>query len=415
MLYLRTGANGSCKTLFTLKDVREKQLKENRPVCWNGRFKLKPEIAEKFGWKLIDFKDWQAQQDGTIFLIDECHNDMPKRPNGSAVPPHINALAEHRARSFDFFLLTQHPANIDSFVTKLIGAPGWHQHLKRVAGGSSLTSVLQWDAVNNQCEKNGSGKTAQTSMRSQPKDVYQWYESAELHTAKIKIPNAMIVVALAAVAVPALIYGTFSLLNRKVERIAGGPAAAASAPASAPVDVAAFRATDNKARPLTNEEYAAAQLPRFDGLPHTAPRYDEVTRPVAVPVPAACLEMKSRGCKCYTQQGTLIVATPEEICRAIVRGGYFVDFDTGGKQAASLGTNGAPLAGSGGMGVKSPHVTAQAAPVPGDEVTAMDIALASKARTGGNIFAKVDQGAAQPAGAGTEVRRHERPGERSEP
>ena len=398
MLYLRTGANGSCKTLFTLKDVREKQLKENRPVCWNGRFKLKPEIAEKFGWKLIEFKDWQEQQDGTIFLIDECHNDMPKRSNGSAVPPYINGLAEHRARGFDFFLLTQHPANIDSFVTKLIGAPGWHQHLKRVAGGSSLTSVLQWDAVNNQCEKNGSGKTAQTSMRSQPKDVYEWYDSAELHTAKIKIPKAMFVVAIAVIAVPALMWGTFKMLNKNVERIAGGPAAAASAPASVPVDVAAYRGTDNKPRPLTNKEYAAAHLPRFEGLPHTAPRYDEVTKPTIAPMPAACLQSLSGGCKCYTQQGTLIAATPEEICRSIVRNGYFVDFDPGGKQGAFLETNGAPRAGSGGMGVKTPHVGAQPGHVPGNEVSAMDIALASKARTGGNIFAKVDQGAGEPAG-----------------
>lgn len=45
MLYLRTGSNGSCKTLFTLADVRALQVKSGRPVAWNGRFKLKPEIG----------------------------------------------------------------------------------------------------------------------------------------------------------------------------------------------------------------------------------------------------------------------------------------------------------------------------------------------------------------------------------
>ena len=38
MLYLISGANGAGKTLNTLKWVRERQLKENRPVCHNGRF-----------------------------------------------------------------------------------------------------------------------------------------------------------------------------------------------------------------------------------------------------------------------------------------------------------------------------------------------------------------------------------------
>jgi zona occludens toxin len=84
MLYLRTGANGSCKTLFTLWDVRKLQLETNRPVCINGRFKIKPEKLAEFGWRVIEFKDWEDQPDGTIFLIDECHNDMPLRSNKNA-------------------------------------------------------------------------------------------------------------------------------------------------------------------------------------------------------------------------------------------------------------------------------------------------------------------------------------------
>ena len=38
MLYLITGANGAGKTLNTLKWVRERSVKEGRPVCHNGRF-----------------------------------------------------------------------------------------------------------------------------------------------------------------------------------------------------------------------------------------------------------------------------------------------------------------------------------------------------------------------------------------
>lgn len=48
MLYLTTGANGTGKTLFTLKEVREKQLAENRPVYHNGRFTMTAE-GESFG------------------------------------------------------------------------------------------------------------------------------------------------------------------------------------------------------------------------------------------------------------------------------------------------------------------------------------------------------------------------------
>ncbi|MFE8647302.1 hypothetical protein ACFX58_19675, partial [Sphingomonas sp. NCPPB 2930] len=84
MLHLITGGNGTGKTLNTIKWVRDLQLRENRPVAYNGRFDA---VAggELAGWKVIDFADWQDEPDGTIFLIDECHNDLPKRAPSAAV------------------------------------------------------------------------------------------------------------------------------------------------------------------------------------------------------------------------------------------------------------------------------------------------------------------------------------------
>lgn len=329
MLYLRTGANGSCKTLFTLKDVRELQLATGRPVAWNGRFKLKPEKEAEFGWKKIEFKDWQAEEDGTIFLIDECHNDMPVRANSAPVPDHVRMLAEHRARGFDFFLLTQHPANIDNFVRKLIGSPGWHQHLKRVFGASTATRVLQWDAVNMNCEKDGSGKAAQISTRTQPKEVYGWYDSAMLHTGKRKIPAKFWVLVIAPIlAIAAGWYASTRLMNMGK----GQDPAAASAPgavAGGPVS-----GGGDRTRPMTQAEYIAAYQPRISGLMHSAPAYDKLTEPKRVPVPAACVEMKSVGCKCYTQD-----ATPYPVdlamCRQLVAQGSFLAFQAEGERRVS--------------------------------------------------------------------------------
>ena len=85
MLHLITGANGAGKTLNTLKWVRERSLKENRPVCHNGRFEPVPG-GELSSWKKIDMKNWQDEPDGTIFLVDECHNDFPLRPPSSTPP-----------------------------------------------------------------------------------------------------------------------------------------------------------------------------------------------------------------------------------------------------------------------------------------------------------------------------------------
>ncbi|NVM90709.1 zona occludens toxin [Variovorax sp. SG517] len=328
MLYLRTGANGSCKTLFTLKDVREMQMKELRPVCYNGRFKLKPEKLKEFGWKLIDFKDWQAEPDGTIFLMDECHLDLPKRPNGSAVPLYVSKLAEHRARGFDFFLLTQHPSNIDSFVTKLVGSPGWHQHLKRAFGASNMTSVLQWSAVNNTCEKDGSGKSAQVTMRGQPKEVYDWYDSAELHTGKRKIPKQFWMVVVGVPVALSMMYMAGKLLwdrTHKAPAVAAGSASASGAVAGA--------SGAARERPSTPAEYAASYRPRIEGLMHTAPVYDKLTEPKRVPVAAACISMPSKGCKCFTQDATPY-PIDQAMCEALVKHGAFYAFAAEGERRA---------------------------------------------------------------------------------
>ena len=326
MIYLRTGANGTCKTLFTLADVRKLQLETGRPVCINTRFKMNEAKRLEFGWNTVDFKDWQAEPDGTIFLIDECHNDMPVRPASQAVPEPIRMLAEHRSRGFDFFLLTQHPMNIDNFVRKLIGAPGWHQHLKRVFGGTKTTRVLQWDAVNSSCEKEGSGKNAQISTRVQPKEVYAWYDSASLHTAKTKIPLQLWVLGFCAVIIPLCGYYAYQKLMapKSLDALVKSAPGQTAAPSFNAPPASSGQLTPGGQPVQTPEQFLASYQPRIVGLPHTAPRYDEATKPTTAPYPAACVNMGTR-CDCYTQQGTKLQTTAD-LCKQIVAGGFFQDW-----------------------------------------------------------------------------------------
>jgi len=313
MLYLITGANGAGKTLNTLKWVRERSVAESRPVCHNGRFE--PTAGgELSSWKKIDIKDWQDEPDGTIFLVDECHNDFPLRAASSAPPEHVRMLAEHRRRGMDFYLVTQHPQNIDNFVRRLIGDPGWHRHLKRVFG-ASLVSCLQWPAVNANCEKPGSGKSAEVSTIAFPKEVFGWYQSASLHTAKRRMPKQVWILLACLLIAPLLFWFVFSHIKDMGEK--SGAVQDAATPQAA-------QSTGSKNRPMSAEDYMASFQPRIPGFAHTAPRYDEVTKPVTAPYPSACLTMGNR-CACYSQQGTKM-DTPADICALIVRRGYFVDW-----------------------------------------------------------------------------------------
>lgn len=331
MIYLRTGANGAGKTLLTLRDVQEKSLKESRPVYHNGRFAPVPDGPLK-NWKQIDIKDWESVPDGAIFVVDEAHNDFPVRAGNQPVPGYVKALAEHRRRGFDFYLITQHPLNIDTFVRRLIGAPGWHQHLKR-ASGAPLVSVIEWPSVNEQCQRAGAGESGQVNMVSYPKEVYDWYTSTSLDTAKVKVPFRVWVVLAGVVAVPLLVWAAVAAFQKTTavrEAQNKGIAAAESAVSAAPGGRGGAAS-----EPLTAAQYVASFQPRLPGLSFTAPRYDKLTEPTDAPFPAACMATASR-CECYTQQATRL-PVPDETCRQIVAGGYFKDWGNSPGAVAPVG------------------------------------------------------------------------------
>ncbi|MCZ8252251.1 MAG: hypothetical protein O9318_07260 [Hylemonella sp.] len=321
MIYFTTGANGAGKTLLTLWDVRQQQLKENRPVYFHG-FDMDPAKAVEFGWQPFEPAKWQELPDGSICIFDECQADMPAGKTAANEPQWVQAMAVHRRkRGFDFWMIAPHPSLVSPFVRRLVGSPSWHRHLKR-AFGADVVSELKFGTVDVKCEEPGAGERATVSMVPYRKEVYTWYRSASLHTGKRKIPRQVYVLSAAALLVPALGYMAFSMLpggsssvmkrqaSGQAEKTAAGPSTASAA--------------TPKAGPMTAIEYVASHMPRIPGMPHTAPRYDEITKPLDAPYPAACVQMADK-CTCYSQQATRL-QTPQDLCRQIVAGGYFMDW-----------------------------------------------------------------------------------------
>lgn len=354
MFYLVTGGVGTGKTLFTLKWVRELQLETGRPVCYclDGRgetvLKLKGEALE-FGWKEIDFVTWENQEDGTIFILDECHELLPSRGlNRGSPPDHIQALARHRHRGFDFFLITQHAKNIDAFVRRLIADPGYHRHLKR-RNGSNTVAQLQWPNVFDKCESNTAGKTATVTDIRYPKEVFDWYESASIHTAKYRIPKQLYLVVAAIVLVPLVLWYAVhffrGLGSSSSSDAAAGPGLIASARNIGAISSPTL-GSFQEGRVMTQQEYIDSLKPRISALPWTAPRYDEITQPVKAPFPAACLLRleKPKDCACWSQDATPLTV-PFETCRDIAQTGVFIDWQSS-PGTASGPVSPSPLLGS---------------------------------------------------------------------
>lgn len=341
MFYLVTGGVGTGKTLFTLDWVRKLQQETGRPVCYclDGRgetvLRLKGPALE-FGWREIDFVTWENEADGTIFILDECHELLPVRGLSKGQPPeHIQNLARHRHRGFDFFLITQHPKNLDAFVRRLIADPGWHRHLKRRNGGKTVAQ-LQWPNVYERCESNTAGKTATVTDVRYPVEVFEWYESASIHTAKYRIPKQLFYIVPAFVLVPLAIWYAIQFFKGPTGESEAAKQLEKVQTANVAKSIGSPNSGNARQHVMTTTEYVASLKPRIDSLAWTAPRYDELTQPKRAPFPAACVLKleKEKDCRCWTEDATPITVQ-FETCRDIVNKGLYLDWQEGSYASGS--------------------------------------------------------------------------------
>ena len=147
-----------------------------------------------------------------------------------------------------------------------------------------------------------------------------------MHTGKKTIPKQVWIFLASVVLVPLLIGYVFYYFSAKAESVSTRSDSAVQATSDSASEMQQPAATERAAR-MTKREWMEEQVPRVEEFPHTAPKYDDLIKPVRVPMPAACVEMQSIGCRCYTQQGTRLPQIGLDTCRAIVKNGYFEDFN----------------------------------------------------------------------------------------
>lgn len=332
MITFISGSPGAGKTLYcihklllkiigsvvTAKDKRNQTVEIKRKVFTNVKgLLLDHELIDAD--YLAKWPEWAKP--GDVICYDEVQEPWPPRPNGSKVPEHIQKLETHRHMGVDFILLSQHPLLIDRNVVNLVGR---HLHIRRTAWiGAAI--VYEWD----HCSRALLYKNCMTKWPWKfDKKIFQLYKSAELHTKQDrKLPGLIWFILLGALVFPWLAYRTYENIMLKPSK----PATAAASGGTAVVPgTTGAQPSQSQAQPLTPVQYTASFVPRVDGIPHTAPRYDQLTQPTEPPVIAACLDGKNlrtgkNECNCYTQQATPITLS-FDLCRQIAQQGFFQDF-----------------------------------------------------------------------------------------
>lgn len=176
---------------------------------------------------LHNWHEWAGP--GAVIVADECQRPWPVRPNGSPVPPDVDAMDTHRHMGVDFILMSQTAAKIDQNVRGLVGR---HLHIRRV-GNLPFATIYEWDHCSRQLLF--SNAIARAPWRF-PRKGYRLYSSAKVHTKMPrKLPGVVFLVPLAIAAVAYLapkVYATATGMG-KVDGTSTAVATAKSAPAPA--------------------------------------------------------------------------------------------------------------------------------------------------------------------------------------
>lgn len=308
MITLVTGATGDGKTLYTIDTVNKLALETGRKVFYHGIKDL------KLDWTLIENPEkWYETPDKAIIVIDECQELFRPRSASQKPQEYSTRLETHRHHGQDLYLITQHPMQIDSHARRLCKK---HVHVKRKFGAESAI-LHTFNEVADYPEKSRS--LSIKSNYQYPKNVYTFYKSAEIHTEKRKIPKRVF---LLVIVPPLVIYAFYKVLSgdstlpdeQKKDLIES------IQPSNQNNNI-----KHNENQPITLAQYVESYKPRIEGLPHTADRYDELSKPVNMPRVAACVLIRNT-CTCYTQQATRL-NTPRNLCEQIVKNGYFEEYE----------------------------------------------------------------------------------------
>lgn len=310
---LYTGLPGAGKTLGLVHEMLKlRQEEPGRPVFVYGVNGLKDGIASPLTDD--DVRRWDELPPGSIVCIDECQELMPVERGNT--PEWIRKLSKVRHHGIDFILTTQHPALMSAYVRRLVDM---HVHLVRKFN-THVVDRYQWGRCMDDPEKRFAQKSAISSLWTHPKEVFELYKSASLHTMKRRIPAkvyyfiALLVIGVAAViSVPFLIRRA---QQHNVETITAGTTPATKEQGGA-------SSSSDPDQGLRRSDFEAWMRPRVPGLPWSAPAYDNLQ---VRSVPRLfCIAVDDGRCTCHTEQGTRY-EMPADRCRSIAANGIYNPF-----------------------------------------------------------------------------------------
>lgn len=335
MLVIRTGLPGHSKTLNSIKEIDAEASASGRTVYYHNIPDLAVDKLKATWYEFSEPQEWFNLPHNSIIVIDEAQGWFAPFDARKPKPPHLEEFETHRHKGFDVHLITQHGMFLDSHVRRLAGK---HVYYWRLFNGSRV-SRYEFEKFTD-TEKQSELKIGKKSIIKLDKSFFGLYKSAVAHNTKFRPPLVFFTLPLLVIGI---IWFGYWYLNKTPS----------SAPQPGVIDEKTVSHPVKSAPKLVD---ALGYSPRVDGLPSSAPIYDNLTSPSVAPKltcfysedqeynrrnPAgyqvATMYGSSVACGCFTQQGTK-QTIPFELCRSYALNGSFDNtLSSPGRQAVIPG------------------------------------------------------------------------------
>lgn len=288
MITLITGVPGAGKSLFAVSEVLE-LASSGRHVYTNiaGLRSDNSEIAARLHEAPLDWRDTPA---GSVVVYDEAQEPglyPATAQRGRTDDERLTALETHRHTGHDIYFITQSPMLVHHHIRRLVGR---HVHVYR-GSGSRIVGKYEWSHCVESPNDRGEQSRADFQPWRFPSHLFGSYNSASLHTHKVRIPKkivAMGVFVIALIFAGVHFWSQGSLSSRAVDELLGQVGGGVSADTALP---------------------PPSQSSSWDWL-------DSAARVRGV---SGCISSASRGCRCFDAAYQML-DLPAAQCAALILG-----------------------------------------------------------------------------------------------
>ncbi len=265
---------------------------------------------------------WEELPHGSVWIIDEVQQVIPQRGKDKPVQDWVKQLSLHGHHDLTIYLLTQDGMQMDVTARRNCN----FTHILSRPLGMSRANIYEYrgfqELPNDAWRRSQVLKNAETKKTFKYSDKWQkLYVSASAHDhIKRRFPKRLLLLPLGAAFVAWCMWFAWSRLKPS----SNDPGHPASAVGAALTGAQAPSAAGKAQFDLSPVNYANRWTPRVEGVPQSAPAYDDF-EVKDYPRPICYISARFDECRCVTQQGSRL-AMQQAMCRLIVENGYFDPF-----------------------------------------------------------------------------------------